>query len=110
MKAYIFPRTEVLAGICRERHREARDRQKRKALELTVRAAGGDGDFSEGVDIRLHDHVCKADDGVLNAGGKTIPDDLPEHFPVDAELAPLQAVFCRFSGQLYQTQNDADGL
>ena len=106
----IFPRTEVLAGICRERHRKARDRQKRKALELAVRAAGCDGDFAEGVDICLHDHVCKADDGVLNAGGKAIADDLPEHFAVDAEFCPMQVVFCRFFRQLRQAQNDADGL
>ncbi len=46
----------------------------------------------------------------LNAGGKAIADDLPEHFAVDAEFCPMQVVFCRFFRQLYQAQNDANGL
>ena len=103
MKAYIAKPMSSASII-------AQTMPKRAPFFARPYSAGCDGDFAEGVDIRLHDHVCKADDGVLNAGGKAIADDLPEHFAVDAEFCPMQVVFCRFFRQLYQAQNDADGL
>ena len=62
----IFARAEILPRVGGQRHREARDGQKREALQLGVCAAAGDGELAERVDVCLHDDVRQTDDAVLD--------------------------------------------
>ena len=104
------PCAEVLPNEGRQRHGEAGDRQEREALQLGVRAVGRHGDLAEGVDVGLDNDVCKADDGVLHAGRKTVADDLTEHFAVDMQLFQLDLIDRTLLHQVDHAQDHADGL
>ena len=84
--------TEVLADEGRQRHREAGDGKEGKALELGIGAAARHGVRAEGVDVALHDDVCKGDDGILHAGGQAEVDNLLEHRQMEANFAQAHTV------------------
>ena len=69
-------RTEVLADEGRQRHREAGDGKEGKALELGIGAAARHGVRAKGVDVALHDDVCKGDDGILHTRRQAEADDI----------------------------------
>ena len=92
--AVIFLRAEVLAGIGRKRHGKACNRQEGEAFELAVGAVSCHGDFAEGIDVRLHDDVCKSDDGILHAGRKPVAKNQADHFTIGAQMRQPQTVFC----------------
>ena len=75
--AVVLQSAEVLSDVARQCHREAHDRQEHKSLDARICAACRHGNRTEAVDVRLHQHVCKADHGVLYTGRQTVFDDLP---------------------------------
>ena len=110
LRAVMQACAEVLADEGRQRHGEARDRQEGEALQLGIRAVGRHGDLAEGVDVRLHDDVGKADDRVLHAGRQAVADDQAQHLAVKPELFGLELIDRTLFHQMADTQDHADRL
>ena len=56
-------------------HRKTGDGKESETLDLGVGTAAGHGSGTEAVDIGLNHQIGNADDGILNSGGKTEPDN-----------------------------------
>ena len=108
--AVILLGAEVLPHERGTGHREARDRQKREALDLAVRAVGRHREHTERVDLRLDDDVGKADDAVLDAGGETVAHDLAEHTGVEADIARRDGVDLALFEQVDEAEHTARAL
>ena len=108
--AVILLGAEVLPDEGGAGHRKARDGQESKALDLAVRAVGGHGEHTEGVDLRLDNDVGKADDAVLHAGGKTVADDLAEHGAVEADVARRDGIDLALFEQVNEAERAARAL
>ena len=105
--AVILLCAKVLTDKGGQRHREAGDRQKTKALDLRVGTAACHRRRPEGVDIGLHNYVCDGDDRILDAGRQTIGDDLAQYLPVDLQLFQGNAVFPGRVRQVVQAEQGA---
>ena len=105
-----LPCAQILPHKGGQRHRKAVDGQEAKALHLGIGAVARHGGLAEGVDIGLHDHVGKGNDGILHAGGKADPDHLDQDPFVKADLPQPQTVVFLRPQQLDQAQQSADHL
>ena len=110
LRPVILHRAQVLTGIGGQSHGKACDRQEGEALQFGICAVSRHGQLAKGVDIALHDDVRQADDRVLHAGGQAIAHHLPQHLPVEAQLAPLELIGHPLSAQVDQAEHHADGL
>ena len=75
-----------------------------------MRAIGGHGEHTERIDLRLYDDVGKADDTVLDAGGKTVAHDLAEHTGVEADAARRDGVDLALFEQVDEAEHAARAL
>lgn len=106
----IFLRSKILADKGSKGHDKAVDRQEAEALNLGVGAAAGHGHFAEGVDIGLHHHIGKGDDGVLQARREPVTDYLAEQPRVKADFGDLDPVFLLCPRQTDKTEKSAQKL
>ena len=106
----LHARAQILPHIGGDGHGEAGDGQEGEALDLGVRAVGGGGHLAEGVDVGLHHHVGKADDGILNTGGQTVAQDLPQQRAVHPQGGQLQLVDGTLLGKVHDAQHGAECL
>ena len=97
--------TKVLADECRQRHRKARNRKERKALDFCIRTAACHRHLSEGVDVGLHKNVRNRDYGVLKARRHAVPDDLAEHSAVKPDFADVKLILFFRPHQVDQAEN-----
>ena len=106
----LHARAQILPHIGGDGHGEAGDGQEGEALDLGVRTVGSGGHLAEGVDIGLHHHVGKADDGVLNTGGQAVAQDLPQQRAVDPQGGQLQLIDGALLGKVHDAQHGAECL
>jgi len=90
--------------------RKAGDGQKREALDSGIAAAARHRVVAEGIDIRLHHHVCDGDDGILNARRQPVTQDLSQHILMETYFFDGNSVHFLRAQQLYDAEQRADAL
>ena len=68
----VFLGAQVLAGKGSHGQGKAGNRQKAEAFDLGIGAASCHGSRAEGVDVGLHHHIGKGDDGILDPSRQTV--------------------------------------
>ena len=101
---------QILAHKGGQGHGKAGDGQKCETLNFGVGTAAGHGGGAEAVDIGLNHHIGNADDGILNAGGQTEPDDGFETAEIEADGPDIQTVGFLDPHQMDEAENHADTL
>ena len=71
----IFLCAEILSHESRQSHGKAGNRKEGETFDFGIGAAAGHGCITKAVDIGLNHQIGKGNDGILNTGGKTEPDD-----------------------------------
>lgn len=106
----IFFCPDVLTGEGSNGKGKTGNREKSKALDLGIRATAGHSHFSERVDVGLYHHVSQGNDGILDAGRKTVGNDLPQHEEIQTDLFDGNPVLFRASQKLAKTENCTQSL
>ena len=106
----IFFCPDVLTGEGSNGKGKTGNREKSKAFHLGIRAAAGHSHFSERVDVGLYHHVSQGNDGILDAGRKTVGNDLPQHEEIQTDLFDGDPVLFRASQKLAKTENGTQSL
>ena len=101
---------EILPDKGSEGKRKAGDGQKREALDSGIAAAARHRVVAEGIDIRLHHHVCDGDDGILNARRQPVTQDLSQHILMETYFFDGNSVHFLRAQQLYDAEQRADAL
>ena len=102
---------KILADKGSQRHRKAGDRKKTKPFYFGIGAASGYCQFAKAVDIRLDNHICQRNNGILNACRQSVGNDLAEHNRVQLDLSQRHPVFLRtFPCQAVQAEEGTDKL
>lgn len=86
---------KILADKSREGEGEASDRKKAETFYFGVCAAACNGHFAELVDVGLDDNIGKCNNGVLEAGGKTVGNNLAQHTKIETDVLYIHPVFFR---------------
>lgn len=106
----ILSGSEILSHEGGQRHHKADDRKESESLDLCIGAVARHHHLPKGIDMGLDNDVGKGNDGILRAGRKSEPDDLPEDLPVKPDLPYAQAVALLRLPQQEKTQHGAGRL
>ena len=105
--AFILTGAQVLADEGGHGHSETGDRQESESFDFGIGTAACHGHFPEAIDIRLDDHICYRDDGILQAGRKAVLNDLFQIEAVKGQPVPMYPVFLRASAKMDDAEDSA---
>ena len=106
----ILARPHILADKGGQRQGKAGHRQEGKAFDFGVGAASGHSRGAEFINVGLHHHVGQRNDGILQACGETVADNLAQHKGIKMNLLKGNPVLLRRMQEMDQAEDGTDSL
>ena len=104
-RSVIFFCPQVLADKSGHGHGEAGDGKEAEPFDFGIGAAACHGHFAEAVDIGLHYNISDGNNGVLEAGGQAVLNNLLQEKEVKTDFTDMHPVILRASGKADDTQS-----